>query len=87
MAHTYTGEEYFDYMLFSVNDERVHDTHTWMATGMIQHLFRYCCSVLRCVAVCCGAMQCVAVCYGVLQCAAVCCRGAAVVLQGCYSVL
>ena len=56
MAHTYTGEEYYDYMLFSVNDERVHDTHTWMATGMIQHLFRYCCSVLRCVAVCCGAM-------------------------------
>jgi len=74
MTHTCTGEEYFDYMLFSVNDERVHHTQSWWTTGMVQRRFGYNFSVSQCVAVCCGVLRCVAVCCGVpqwLQCVAV----------------
>ena len=41
LSFTYTahGEEYFDYLLFTVNDERVHHTQSFWSSGMVQRRF------------------------------------------------
>ena len=41
LSFTYTahGEEFFDFLLFEVNDERVHSTEMWWSSGMFLRRF------------------------------------------------
>ena len=51
LSFTYTahGEEFFDFLLFEVNDARVHSTQMWWSSGMSLRRSQYVCV---CVCVC-----------------------------------